>query len=305
MTDQQRRAMKVWQVLIAYAAQHETIAYGRLAELIEEPVGANLLRPYLDRVEEFCLEDTLDRIIEGVAEISRGFLQEKLNEQSCISDQKKKVIAEIKNINDVLKQAGDQAPNLTTLLKDLAKLERERETLEKADSQITKDSEEALLFVNDKNGIIETALSLKTFTDPADPDAVRELMKIFIKKVAIFPREPGAKKQRGLIDYYLPARQAGPPDVPDTETVYFEKRKTPADPKSCVFDDSTGVYPSGETSPQFTLSSPRTYGGMPNPMAGSRLTTWLAPYLQGYTKHPYHLDYRGLAHPVPTGAYRS
>ena len=207
--------------------------------------GARLdevLETVADRLRNhFLTEDTLDRIIEGVAEISRGFLQEKLNERSCISDQKKKVIAEIKNINDVLKQAGDQAPNLTTLLKDLAKLEREREALEKADSQITQDSEEALLFVNDKNGIIETALSLKTFTDPADPDAVRELMKIFIKKVAIFPREPGAKKQRGIIDYDLPARQAGPPDVPDTETVYFEKRKTPADPKSCVFDASTGV----------------------------------------------------------------
>ena len=62
MTDQRRRALKVWQVLIAYAAQDKTIPYGRLAELIEEPVGANLLRPYLDRVEEFCLARQLPNL---------------------------------------------------------------------------------------------------------------------------------------------------------------------------------------------------------------------------------------------------
>ena len=140
-----------------------------------------------------------------------------------------------------VEKAGDQAPNLTTLLKDLAKLEGERKALEKADSQITKDSEEALLFVNDKNGIIETALSLKTFTDPADPDAVRELMKIFIKKVAIFPREPGAKKQRG--DNRL--RPAGTPSRTHrtfpTPNRLLREEKNPRRSQKLCFDASTGV----------------------------------------------------------------
>ena len=56
MTNQQRRTIKIWQVLIAYAARGKTITYGRLADLIDDNVGANLLRPYLDRVEKFCLE---------------------------------------------------------------------------------------------------------------------------------------------------------------------------------------------------------------------------------------------------------
>ncbi len=55
MTNQQRRTIKIWQVLIAYAARRKTITYGRLAGLIDDNVGANLLRPYLDRVGEFCL----------------------------------------------------------------------------------------------------------------------------------------------------------------------------------------------------------------------------------------------------------
>ena len=59
MTDNQRRALKVWQVLIACASQRQTITYGDLAELIDEPgIGPNLLTPYLDRVRKFSVKST-------------------------------------------------------------------------------------------------------------------------------------------------------------------------------------------------------------------------------------------------------
>ena len=42
------------------------------------------------------------------------------------------------------------------------------------------------LFVNDQAGIIETAMDYKTWTDPEDPEAIRELFKVFIQEVEVF-----------------------------------------------------------------------------------------------------------------------
>ena len=54
MTNQQRRSIKVWQVLISCAAHRETITYGRLADLIAEPIIPLRMGLYLSRVAEFC-----------------------------------------------------------------------------------------------------------------------------------------------------------------------------------------------------------------------------------------------------------
>ena len=54
--------------------------------------------------------------------------------------------------------------------------------------------------MNDREGIIETALNRKTFTDPDYPEAIRQLMQIFIDRVEVF--EGGY----GTIHYDLPAR---------------------------------------------------------------------------------------------------
>ena len=40
----------------------------------------------------------------------------------------------------------------------------------------------ALLFVNDRDGIIETALDHKTWIDSADPEAIREFLEYLHRK---------------------------------------------------------------------------------------------------------------------------
>ena len=119
---------------------------------------------------------------------------------------------------------------------DLEKLLTDEEELEQADSRITEDTKEARIFVNNREGIIETAMNLKTFTDPEDLEAVRELLHIFIERVEVFP------DGRAFIQYDLPVRCEGSEDELTREIIYFETRKKRSKTtKTCVIDGSMGL----------------------------------------------------------------
>ena len=198
------------------------------------------LAPILEAITErlihhFLTKETLDSIVAGVAEHSRRFLEEQESSKSGISARKKVVEDEINNITAVLTASGAKASNLHSLIDKLEKLEKEKKELQRQTDRIAEVSEEALLFVNHREGIIETALNRKTYTDPDDPEAIRQLMKIFIDRVEVF--EGGY----GTIHYDLPARSLGLGDVPASETIYFEKRKGTVAPESCGLAQSMGI----------------------------------------------------------------
>ena len=198
------------------------------------------LAPVLEAITErlmhhFLTKETLDSVVAGVAEHSRRFLEGQETSKSGIIARKKVVEDEINNINDVLTAAGAKASNLHSLINKLDKLENEKTELQQQTDRIAEVSEEALLFVNDREGIIQTALNRKTYTSPDDPEAIRQLMKIFIDRVEVF------QGGYGIIHYDLPARSLGTGDTPASETIYFEKRKGRAAPESCGFPQGMGM----------------------------------------------------------------
>ena len=113
--------------------------------------------------------------------------------------------------------------------------------LETETAQIDDATEEAILFVNDKAGIISTALNHKTLIDPADPEAAREFFKLFINRVEVFARDQETSQQRGIIHYDLPIRRAESEDVPGTETILLEKKRASVSTKTCGLDHCTGI----------------------------------------------------------------
>ena len=56
MTNPQRRAIKIWPVLVEVAAKEKKITYSQLVRRAGLCVRPRNLRPYLDRLQEFCLE---------------------------------------------------------------------------------------------------------------------------------------------------------------------------------------------------------------------------------------------------------
>ena len=193
-------------------------------------------------IHHFLTTENLQSVIDGVNEVSRSMLEERKVQLARIGERKSVINTEIKNINDVLRAAGAQANNLQTLLNDLAELEKERATLENEGSQINEETEEALLFVNDQAGIIETAMDYKTWTDPQDPEAIRELFKVFTQKVEVFELEDGATDQRVVIYYDLRAFKASGQDGSDTETIHIGKKKSlGVSTNNCGFGTRIGV----------------------------------------------------------------
>ena len=201
-----------------------------------------LLERLNDRLRNhFLTLPNLKIITEGVAEASKSYLENQQSELAPINARKKVVQNEIDNINGTLKSAGPAANNFRSLLRDLNALETEIQELEQKAAQIADNTEEARLFINDKEGIIATALDRKIFTNPDNLDEVRDFMRIFIERVEVFPRE--GKTQRATIQYDLPVRLAPSEGDPTTETIYLGKKGGHLSTKSCGFQACTGRRP--------------------------------------------------------------
>ncbi len=217
--------------------EFKSVNLNTLLEAIRERITCHFLTP-----------ENLQSVIEGVNKVSRSMLKERQVQLSRIGERKAVVKSQITNINDVLKQAGTQANNLQTLLSDLAELEKEHAALDKEGNQITDATEEALLFVNDQAGIIETAMDYKTWTNPEDTDAVRDLFQIFIQRVEVFELTKGATHQRANIYYDLRAFKTSGQGASNVETLHIGKKKSlNASDKNCGFGTFTGTPPGAKT----------------------------------------------------------
>ena len=62
MTGPQLRTLNIWPVVTERAAHGLTVSYKKLAKLIGEPDRYRNLRPYLDRIQEFCLKQDLPNL---------------------------------------------------------------------------------------------------------------------------------------------------------------------------------------------------------------------------------------------------
>ena len=204
-----------------------------------------LLEAIIDRVRHhFLTPENLQNVTDGVAAVSRAMLEKRQVQLDRISERKRVVNTEIKNINDVLRKAGTKAKNLETLMSDLHDLETERAALEKEGDQVSEATEEALLFVTDPAGIIQTVMDYKTWLDPEDPEAVKEFLKIFIEKVEVFELEEGATDQRVDIYYDLRAFKTTAKDASATETIHIGKKKSRGvSANNCGLDVRTGIHP--------------------------------------------------------------
>ena len=185
----------------------------------------------------FLTGENLEGVVDKVVDSSKAYLEQQMRGESGIKTRMKIVDGEIKRTGDVLIAAGDKAKNLHSLIGKLEKLELEKQDLQKQLDLNAEASKEALLFLNDREGIIETALNLKTLTDPEDPEAIRELFQIFIERVDVF------QDRHGDIYYTLPVQSAGPEGTPGRETIYFEKKTRSKATKSCGLEGLTGIDP--------------------------------------------------------------
>ena len=201
--------------------------------------GARLdktLAALVDRLRNHLLtEDTLQRVIDQIADESRDYLERQETNRTGIRERRGRVRDRMRNLKETLSDDDLGPKTRRSLTDDLERLLTEEEELERELERITSTTQEAFLFVNNRDGIIETAMNLKTYTDPEDPKAIRELFGLFIKRVEV------VDKDHGVIHYDLPVRCEESEDGQTEETIYFEKRTdNPVAKESCGLAQSMG-----------------------------------------------------------------
>ena len=201
--------------------------------------------PRLDRVLEalmdrlrnhFLTKDTLQNVTARIADESRSYLEKQETNKAGVRERRTKVRDGISNLKKTLRKGNKLGPrSLRSITEDLEKLLTEEEELDQVLAGITSDSEEARLFVNNPEGIIETALDLNTYTNPEDLEAVRELIDLFIDRVELMDNDTG------VIYYDFPVHGGGSEDESAEETIYFGKKTGLLANKSCGFAICTGL----------------------------------------------------------------
>ena len=135
---------------------------------------------------------------------------------------------EIGNITNALKLSGADLENLPTLIGTLQEWELEKAELGLKLEANQKELEHGRLFVTDREEIIETALTMKTYTETSKKYAVKEIIKLFIERIEVFDKYAD-------IYYALPAVSKESQEGNRRERIIFkEPVKEPVKESDCV-----------------------------------------------------------------------
>ena len=201
--------------------------------------GARLdgvLPALMDRLRNhFLTENTLEYVIDRIASESRKYLERQENNRAGVRERRGMVRDNIRNLKETLNDDGLGPRSRRSLTEDLERLLTEEEELDRELALIADSSEEAWLFVNNRDRIIETAMDLNTYTDPEDLEAVRELISLFVERVEVMDRE------HGVIHYDLQVRGEGAENGQAGETICFGKKKAPPAPAGCGLEQGKGL----------------------------------------------------------------
>ena len=196
-----------------------------------------LVPAVIDRVKNHILTpETLQNTVQVMARDSRNYLTEGESRRSDLKAKLKGVEEGIKNVNGVVRDERKRIDNLPSLIDNLEGLEKEKKELVAEINQITDDTNEARLYVTNPEGIMATALDLKTYTESEDPEAVKQILNMFIDRVEVY-------RDHAEIYYKISAHSEESAELPGVEIISFDKKGRPLSAESCLLEGSTGVNP--------------------------------------------------------------
>ena len=125
-----------------------------------------------------------------VRKVLERLLETNLTEGEARKKELSKELAEVRkrkrNISETIQTRGTDHEAPATLLQDMYTLERKDRTLEDEIQEINDATEEARLFINEPEGILEAILDLRTYTETRDLEASKDLINLFIVAVYVY-----------------------------------------------------------------------------------------------------------------------
>ena len=238
---------------------------------------------YMDTLIKLVLERMLDanltepalrQLIEDVARDSRKYLEEGQARKAELSKELSEVRRRIRNLSEIIQDQGKKHEGLATLMKDLGKLEEKEWTLEEAIREINDATEQARLFINDPEGILEAVLDLRTYTETRDEAAANELISLFVTAVYVYKKkvdEDDDHENHMEIHWTLPIHSERTGESWDSEIVVLKKEDDDdRDDDFCLLGTHIGTPASHSTTDDTTCPhQPRTTRTWNNRPAGN------------------------------------
>ena len=230
-------------------------------------------------------EPALRQLIEDVARDSHLYLEEGQERKKELSNQLSEVRKRIRNISDVIQTQGTQHRGLATLLQDLAELEEKERTLQESIQEINDATEQARLFINDPDGILEAVLDLRTYTETRDEQAAKELISLFIIAVYVYKEnldEDDDREKHMEMHWTIPIFSEATGEYSNREIVILANgQDDDQDDNFCLLGTRIGIdlSPSGRIIAGFGFPRPR--GDRPSKIAGLSSFSQVPPPTRG------------------------
>ena len=185
----------------------------------------------------FLTEETLEQALQIAGKTSYAYVAEQDNRKSSLKASQNDVEKEIRTLMKRAKDAEEAGAAVSrSINKGLLDLEQQQEELEQAISQINDDTEELRLYVSDKEKLTATLLDLRTYTEPTDRKAAKELIEGCVERVEVY-------RDRIQIYYRLWSHNGGPDDWPSMEIINLDEMKDHMSSESCLLGRTTGIDP--------------------------------------------------------------
>ena len=226
-------------------------------------------------MDNFLTEEHLESIADSVAENSREYLDRQEASRADLTINLKTLNNQAENLLDQVRKGESGPRSRGFFMSDLERILEEKEEVERKLSRMAEADDQTLLFVNNREGVIETVLNLKIYTDPEDPEAIRELMRLFIDRVDLF--QDGS----GQIQYNLTVSSGEPGSGQDTETIIFKKKQGPVTNVGCGLEQSTGIDRAGVRRQRPCERFPRTRGDRPMNALSAACCARVPPHSRG------------------------
>ena len=206
----------------------------------------DLVKQVLERLLETNLtEEDIRQLIEDVAQDSHEYLTEGEARKKELSKELSEVRKRERNLSEVMQTKGTRAKCLATLMQDLEGLEEKERTLQEGIQEINEATEEARLFINDPEGILEAVLDLRTYTETRDLEASKELINLFIVAVYVYNEklpEDADHENHMEMHWTLPIFSEATGESSDREIVILKKEDYEDDyNKFCLLGTSMGI----------------------------------------------------------------
>ena len=181
------------------------------------------------------IPENLKRQIRSAAKGVEGLLRKEEATRKTLQSRLDKIEEELKNGNDLALRYGQRYQHIDSLMESIDRLGRERQAVAAEIQKLAKDTREARLFLTDPQGIIDTLMDYKTYTESEDPEAVRDFALTFIQRIEVF-------NDHIDIYYHLSPQLEELKDNLRKETINLKDDNGFDRKKSCLLDKFMGIW---------------------------------------------------------------